>query len=232
MHDIASLPGNVRKYIMLTGAIGKPKVQNLRLEFDAEMRRKPGAPPMISKVVQYSFFGSYARIFFLKTTMFMIPARVLHAYIDCHATMLVRIASLFNMVNISGTELTATETVTVLNDLCAFAPSVLTDRRLTWRGIDDLHTVVTFRNGKYTVKAMLFFNEAGELVNFESDDRPDVTAKPGRQKVKWSTPLCAYREMGGLRLTSPGDAVYHYPEGKFAYGTFKLRNIEYNLINL
>jgi hypothetical protein len=229
MADIAHLPGNVQKYIMLTGAIGKPRVQNLRLEFDAEMLSKPGAKPMISDVVQYSFFGSFGRVFYLRTSMFMIPTQVLHAYLSCNASMIVRIASLFNMVHISGPELTATETVTVLNDLCVFAPSAMVDKRLTWREVDSLRTEVTFHNNQFTVKALLIFNEKGELVDFESDDRPNVTDKPGRQQVKWSTPLYDYKEMGGLYLTNGGEAVYHYPEGNFAYGTFKLRKIEYNL---
>lgn len=230
--DTGHLPRNVQKYISLCGAVGKPKVQNMRLEFEAEMWRKPGSEPMICGVVQYSFFGSYARIFFLKTNMFRIPARVLHAYIDGNATMQVRIASLFDMVHITGPELTRTETVTVLNDLCAFAPSAMTDKRLSWLEIDALHTAVTLRNGQFAVTALLHFNEKGELVNFESDDRPDVTAKPGRQQFKWSTPLRNYRETGAGLFASEGDAVYHYPEGNFVYGTFKLRKIEYNVITL
>jgi hypothetical protein len=153
----------------------------------------------------------------------------LHSYIDCNATTWVRIASLFNMVHITGPELTATETVTVLNDLCAFAPSALTDKRLSWKEIDALRTEVTLHNDLYRVKALLIFNEQGELIDFESDDRPDVTGKPGRQKFRWSTPLRNYKEIGVLKLNSEGDAIYHYPEGNFAYGTFRLRKIGYNV---
>jgi hypothetical protein len=193
------------------------------------MKRKPGAAPMISDIVQYSFFGTCTRIFFLKAKMFGIPARVLHSYIDCNATMWVRIASLFNMVHITGHELTAAETVTVLNDLCAFAPSALADKRLSWKEIDALRTEVTLHNDPYKVNALLHFNEQGELIDFESDDRPDVTAKPGRHKFRWSTPLRNYKEIGVLKLNSEGDAIYHYPEGKFVYGTFRLRKIEYNV---
>ena len=229
MTDIGHLPLNVQKYIIYTGAIGKPKVQNLRLEFDADMYRKPDTKPMVSDVVQYSFFTSYTRLFYLETNMFMIPTRVLHAYIDCKATMWVRIMSLFNMVNLSGKELSSTETVTVLNDLCCFAPSALIDKRLTWKEIDSLRTEVTFHNGPYIVKAVLYFNEIGELVDFDTYDRPNVTDPRKLKNLKWSTPIDNYKEFNGMRLTTGGKAVYHYPEGDFAYGTFKLRRIEYNL---
>ncbi|MCX6246735.1 MAG: hypothetical protein NTW10_03285 [Bacteroidetes bacterium] len=229
LSDIEHLPKNVQAYIIGTGAIGKPRVQNLWLEFDAKMFRKPGDRPMVCDVVQYSFFGTYTRIFFLKAKIFGIPARVLHSYINCNATMWVRIASLFNMVHITGPKLTATETVTVLNDLCAFAPSALVDKRLSWKEIDSQKTEVTLHNDPYKVKALLYFNKQGELINFESDDRPDVAGKPGRQDFKWSTPLRNYKETGILKLNSEGEAIYHYPEGNFSYGTFTLRTIEYNL---
>jgi hypothetical protein len=229
MRDIEHLPQNVQTYILGTGAVGKPKVQNLRLEFDAKMFRKPGDRPMVCIVVQYSFFGTYTRIFFLTTKMFGIPARVLHSYISCHATMWVRIASLFNMVHLTGPKLTATETVTVMNDLCAFAPSALIDKRLSWKEIDSLRTEVTLSNDPYNVKALLYFNELGELIDFESDDGPDVVGKPGRQNFKWSTPFRDYKETGGLRIITEGEAIYHRPEGNFSYGTFTLRKIEYNL---
>ena len=54
--------------------------------------------------------------------MFGLPVRALHLYRGEDATFQVRVASLVNMVNVAGDEISASETVTVLNDMCAFAP--------------------------------------------------------------------------------------------------------------
>lgn len=86
------------------------------------------------------------------------------------------------------------------------------------------------RRRAHTVRARLLFNDAGELVDFESDDRsrasPDgKTFTPER----WSTPLRPYKRFGTRYLSSGGDAVTHAPDGAFAYGEFELQSIEYNL---
>ncbi|MBK6967086.1 MAG: hypothetical protein IPH20_25080 [Bacteroidales bacterium] len=80
-------------------------------------------------------------------------------------------AEMFKVVDLSGEELTTAETVTLLNDMCIFAPGCLVDKRLVWSEIDSMSTKVTLTNGKYIVSAILYFNESGELINFMSDDR-------------------------------------------------------------
>ena len=84
---------------------------------------------------------------------------------------MVRVANLFNVVDVKGEDLTTAETVTLLNDMCIFVPGNLYDKRLTWKEIDSLSCAVTIENGKYKVSAILYFNEKGELINFVSDDR-------------------------------------------------------------
>ena len=89
--------------------------------------------------------------------------------------MAVRLAGLVNVVCIDGPDLTRTETrrtetVTILNDLCFYAPLRLIDPRLTWTEMDDTHARVTFAHGTNTVSAELVSNTVGELVNFVSDD--------------------------------------------------------------
>ncbi|MFZ4464966.1 MAG: DUF6544 family protein, partial [Bacteroidales bacterium] len=63
--ETAHLPACVQKYLDYTGAIGKSKPQNMCIEFDAEMYRKPGDQPMISYSVQYNFYGQYSRLFLM-----------------------------------------------------------------------------------------------------------------------------------------------------------------------
>ncbi len=45
-HDISHLPGAVRRYITITGAVGKPKVSNFRAEFEGGIRSKSSDPYM------------------------------------------------------------------------------------------------------------------------------------------------------------------------------------------
>ena len=227
--DIRHLPACVQKYLAYTGAVGKSKIQNLYIEFDADMFRKPGDIPMKSHSVQYNFYGSYSRLFLMKAVKTGIPFRALHVYRNEQATFQVKVAELFKVVDVSGEDLTKAETVTVLNDMCIFAPGSLADNRLIWDEQDSLSAKVTLTNGRYVVSAILRFNETGELVNFISDDRSALQDDGTMKQVRWETPVSDYREFLGRKIPTYGKTIWKYPEGDFTYGVFTLKSIRYNI---
>ncbi len=224
--SISHLPAPVQRYIRLTCSVGKPRIASLRLSFNAEMFQKPGMAGMPGPVEQYERFDPPKRLFFMKARMYGLPVIVLHDYAKTEASMRVRLASLFNVVDIKGEDLSRTETVTMLNDRCFFAPSWLADERLSWRAVDDLTTGVSFTNGPYTASATLYFNAEGELVNFVSDQRGALQDDGSLRILRWSTPMRNYRDFGGRRYATEGEAVWHYPEGDFVYGRMTLSGVK------
>jgi hypothetical protein len=227
--DIAHLPAPVKKYVIHTGAVGKSKPRNVRIAFEAEMFRKPGAKPMNASSEQYNFYEDYTRLFLMKASKLLIPFHAFHTYRNQEATFKVRVANLIDIVDVKGEDLTTAETVTLLNDMCIFVPGNLYDKRLSWKEIDSLSSQVTIENGKYKVSAILYFNEKGELINFISDDRYALQDDGTMKKARWSTPVKDYKEIDGRRIPTYGETIWNYPEGDFTYGTFRLKNIAYNV---
>lgn len=223
---IAHLPLPVRRYIALTGSIGRPIVTEITLRFEGTMYDAPGAPGMSGPVIQYERFDTPTRLFLMSARMKGAPVTVLHDFDRDAARMRVRLAGLLNVVDIGGPELTRTETVTILNDLAFFAPSRLADPRLRWTEIDERRAGVAFTLGSNTVSAELIFDEAGELVDFASEDRGMLEKDGSLTILRWTTPLGDYREFGGWRLASEGDAIWHRPEGAFTYGHLRLTSYE------
>jgi len=158
-----------------------------------------------------------------------IPFRAIHIYKNERASFQVKVAELFKVVDIRGEELTKAETVTLLNDMCIFATGSLTDSRLTWTELDEFSAKVALTNGKYSVSAILYFNEAGELINFISDDRFALQDDGSMKQERWSTPVSAYKEFEGRKIPTVGKTIWHYPEGDFTYGVFTLKSIKYNI---
>jgi len=224
--DIAHLLPPVRRYIALTGSIGRPVVTEVTLRFDATMYDAPEASGMTGPVAQYERFDLPRRLFLMTTRMKGLPVTVLHDFNTDGASMRVRLAGLVNVVDIGGPELTRAETVTILNDLCFFAPSRLIDPALTWTPVDDTRASVAFTLGPNTVSAELVFNQAGELVDFISDDRGALEKDGTLRILRWTTPMTSYRDFGGWHLASEGDAIWHRPEGPFPYGHFRLTQYE------
>lgn len=226
--DLLGLPDPVRRYIERSGAIGRPRPQNMRVVMAANMYRKPGQAPMRARSVQYNFFGRPTRLFLMDARMFGLPVRALHLYRQERATFTVRVASIVNMVDLRGEEISAAETVTVLNDMCLMAPGALLDDRLSWTPVNDRSAAVTFTNGPHEVSATLEFNDRDELVDFWSDDRPESSAG-GLVPMRWSTPVTEYRDLDGRHVLHSGSAVYHRPDGPFTYGEFVMRSISYDV---
>jgi hypothetical protein len=228
--DLAPLPPPVRRYVRRSGAVGKPQVDRVRVEWRAKMYRKPGEAPMDAPAVQVSFFaGPPVRLFFMTARMKGLPVQVFHDYRGEAASMRVRAALLFDVVDLAGEAFSRGETVTVLNDMCFFAPGTLVDPRLTWAPVDDRSARVTFKNGRHVVEATLRFDEADELVDFWSDDRPALVDGKLRP-YRWRTPLSGYRAVQGRWLAARGSVVYEYPEGPFTYGEFEVRSISFEAV--
>jgi len=222
--DIEHLPAPVQKYLRYTGVINKEKVNNVKIVFDVEMREK-GKDWFKATSVQYNFFDEPTRLFYMQAKMFGMTVPGYHRYVEAKATMDIHLVGLFPIVKQSGDIMNKTETVTLFNDMCLMVPATLIDKRIQWEPIDSLTTKAIFTNRGITISAILYFNEVGQLINFTSDDR---TAISDMKQYRFSTPVANYKNINGINVLTYGEAIWHYPDGEFIYGKFKLKSIEYN----
>lgn len=222
--DLKALPKLIQQYVRRSGAVGRPRVENFYLEFEGQMRRE-GEPWFRFSSRQYNFIPRPSRFFFMKARVKGISTDGYHAYHPPKAKMVVRLLSIFSVVKTEAPELLPTETVTFLNDLCLFAPGALIDDRIRWETIDESSVRAIFKYKQIQISAELFFNAEGDLVDFRSEDRYDI----GKMKaLPFSTPVGEYRELDGVRLPTYGEAVWHYSDGPFVYGKFRLKSVCYN----
>jgi hypothetical protein len=165
-------------------------------------------------------------------SMFMIPVQGYHRYIGPSATMRIKAAGLVRLVDVSGDEMNQGETVTLFNDMCVIAPATLIDRAIVWEQGDARTARARFTNAGQTIRAELSFNESGELSNFSSTDRYQ-TSRDGStvKRVRWSTPLGAYRSFGAVRLASGGEGRWHEPDREYVYIELTLDEVHYNVLS-
>lgn len=227
--DLAGLPSSVQTYLRRTGSVGRPRVHHVRTRWRAQMRRAPGAPWMEARAAQYNFFDPpRARVFLMNASRYGVPFVALHRYVGDAATMQVRVASLVDIVDARGPEMNQGETVTMFNDMCLLAPASLVDADVEWQEIDEHSVRGTFTNAGHTIAAVLSFDTHGDLVDFVSEDRFLSADGKSYQKYPWSTPVRDYRDFGGRRVPSRGEAVWKQPAGDFVYGRFELEEVEYD----
>ena len=227
--EIANLPEPVRKYIRYTGCIGKPKVNNFRVDFSGKIRdhKKPVWMELSSE--QYNFIKTPTRLFYLDAIMKYMPVAGFHCFKNGKAFIDIRLLSIFKVEYQEGDKMDISETVTFFNDMCCMAPASLIDKRIEWLAVEGNKVKASFTSNEITISAWLYFNEKGELVNFVSEDRYAIGENGTIVQHKWSTPLRDYKDIHGYKLASYAETIYTYPEGDFTYATFTLKNIGYNL---
>jgi len=227
--ELAPLPAQVQAYLRRAGVVGRPHVRHFHAVWSGRLRSRPNASWMRATVEQHSFYGppGPARLFFMEATQWGIPFVAFHRYLGNAATMRVRLAGLAELVNASGPLMTQSETVTLFNDMCVLAPATLVDAPIDWQSLDDRRVKATYTNAGHTISAVLSFDEGGDLVGFISQDRYQSDGKSDKL-FPWSTPLGGYRDFGGARLASEGEARWVEPGGEWTYAKFVLERISYN----
>lgn len=224
--DLTPLPPLMQTYLRRVGAVGRPRVRNLRVTFNAQMRSSPTSPWMPATATQYEFFASPARLFHMNASRAGLPLDILHRYMDGAATFQVRIAGLFSMVDKNGAGITNDETVTLMNDVLVLAPAAVLDLPFTFEAAGERSLRATFRNAGYTVSAVVTFDAAGDLIGFLSADR--AHDREGGA-ASWSTPISGYRQVDGIRIGALGDANWIEPSGEWTYGRFQITSLAYNV---
>lgn len=228
--DITHLPHLVQRYLHRAGTIGRPRVRDFRAVFRGRIRGGPSEAWMPFTGEQHNFAASPARFFLMDATRAGIPVQAFHVYADASATMRVRLAGALRVAEAHGPEMLRAETVTLLNDMCVIAPAMLVDAPIQWEELGPRSLRATYTNAGHTVRAVLQFSEAGDLVDFRSEDRGRASADGGSMiAVPWSTPLEGHRLVGVNRIGARGEGRWHDPGGTWTYIEFELTAIEHNV---
>jgi hypothetical protein len=227
--DLAPLPPALQTYLRRAKVVGRPHVHDLRAHWRGQMRNGADGAWMDVGVDQVELFDPPTRLFYMEASQHGLPFAALHVYRGSTATMRVRVASLFDVVDAKGPEMNRSETVTLFNDMCVLAPASLLDAKIEWQTLGERRVSGTFSNAGNRVSAVLVFDDAGDLVDFVSNDRDRSADGKTYENLPWSTPLRDYKDFGGTRIAAHGDAVWKEPAGDFVYARFELESLELNV---
>lgn len=229
--DLIGLPPSVQRYLRVTGTVGKPRVHTFEAVWHGRIRGGTSEPWMPFVAEQVNTTGaSSSRLFFLSGTMKRLPVSVFHRFVGEEATFRVRLLSAFTIVDAKGPEMNRSETVTLFNDACLLAPSTLLDPQVRWEPETEARRArAHYTRGVEIVTADLSFDEAGDLVDFVSDDRSAASAD-GRTftRMRWSTPVRDFRSFEGRRVPTHGEARWEAPDAAFAYLEIGLVSIAFD----
>lgn len=226
--ELRGLPLPVQRWLRRIGVVGRPRVHSFRATFRAWIRSGPEEAWMTGPAEQYAFFHPVGRYFFMRAARWGVPAQVYHRYAAGTASMEARVAGLLPILDVRGSEMRRSETVTVLNDIFLFSPGAIPWLPLEWGESADGRVQVTFVNAGERVSAILDFDEQGDLVGFLSEDRSRFDGGD-HHPVPWSTPVRSFGEFRGVRLPSEAEAWWMESGGRWSYARLAVVNVRYNV---
>jgi hypothetical protein len=226
--DLAPLPEPVQRYLHYAQVVGKPRVRCAKARQTGRMRMSPTQNWMPVEAVQYSTLaGPLSRTWYARIKAGPLPLFTgADRYDNGAGSMQIRLLSLFPVVDAHGLEMDVSALIIFVNDMLMWPSAFLSDF-LRWEPIDAtaarLHA--SLHNREFT--AELYFNAAGQLIDFVTDDRFRSVGNT-YERTRWSTPLRAYREVNGVCIPTEGDAIWHLPEGEFAYIQVSIGEVGYD----
>ncbi|MFW5777371.1 MAG: DUF6544 family protein [Spirochaetota bacterium] len=226
--DIADLPPIVQRYLRYSRVIGKPRVDSFAFSMEGKIRQSADAEWMDLVSRQYNLLSDPARIYYIRGKW---PMTGLDSYMYGEGRMQIKLLNLITIADVSGPEMDVSGLATFLNDLI-FCPLGYFSVPVQWRQVGDTQAELSLTNREITVTALLTFDEAGRIVNWETEDR--YAEVDGEQlRDRWSTPMDAYDELNGLRIPVSGRGIHDYDDEPYVYVELdRMRNLEWNVRGL
>lgn len=226
--DIQHLPRPVQKYLRFTKSLGKPIIDEFKIAFEGEMKQKLEGEWMPIWAEQCTFWNIPERAFYIQSNMWGIPFDGFHLFKGPSATMQIKVAALFQVVDAHGPQMDQSETVTMFNDMCLMSPSRWLREDIVWNELDSLTVEAQFKHQGRTITAWLYFDAQGRLSNFKSNDRFLSEDGISYESYPWSTPVLEYKDYEGYYLPAYAEAIWQTPRGLFCYARFRTKELEFN----
>jgi hypothetical protein len=224
--DLEDLPAPVARWMRRVGVVGRPRPATVGVTFDIRIRGAADEAWMEGRGEQFTRVDPPVRLFFMTARKAGLPVHVLHRYAEGEATMEGRLLGLVPLFRHAGETMTRSETVTLLNDMFFLAPAALLDAGVRWEPIDDRRAGVTWSHAGHTVGAEVVFDQAGDLVDFVSDDRWQMDRDPP-VRARWRTPFSAYAVFDGVRLPVAGSATWGEGDAAWPYVELAVNRVTY-----
>lgn len=222
---LRNLPLPVQRYMAYSGVLGKRIPGSVHLKQIGRIRQGEKSPWMkIEAAEHYSTAppGFVWKVFMPNRRLPLALGR--DAYLGGRGSMLIKMLSLFSMVNAAGSEIDQGSMMRYLNEMTWF-PAAFLGANVSWKAIDESSAEVTLTDRGKSVSATMVFDPNGKPLNFVAK-RYRMVGK-GYDLETWSTPFTGYGEFEGLKLPVRGQGVWNLKEGDLVYVELEITELEY-----
>jgi len=228
--DMARLPEPVQRFFRRGGYVGRERMTNAQVVWaHSEIRMAPDRDWMRLETHQFNSVPEPFRIAYMKARIAgIIPFEGRDLYRDGRGHMLGKILNLFKVVDAQDPEIAQSALVTVFAE-AFLVPSYALQSYITWEEWGEGWARARIRHKGLEAVGTFFFNEADEMVRFETGDRYYSRPEGGYEKVRFSAFVDGYQDQEGLRIPRGVRAVWHLEGEDYEYWRGSIQEVRFDV---
>lgn len=224
--DLAELPPPVRKWLMNSGAVGKPVTQTVYLEQDLEMQMKQGDEKW-NKARADQYFTTDPPAFNWSVKMEMnpiIPVTGRDKFEDGKGEMLIKLFSVFPVANAKDSPNIDEATLQRYLAEIVWFPSAATSTYITWERIDEFSARATMDYKGSQGSGVFLFDEEGNFQKFTAMRFKDASDE---EKLEWVVEANKIQELNGIKVPVQCEAKWKMDGEYWTWLKLKITGIDY-----
>jgi len=225
--DIRSLPKPIKRWIQSIGILGKEEIKIACIKQKAKMKMKPDQTKWYqADAIQYIITERPS--FIWKVGLKIMPLlRIVgrDKYINGKGEMLIKLNSLFNVVNEKGDKIDEGTLQRYLGEL-VWTPSLAINPLIEWEEIDDFSAKAKLNYQGVKGEGTFFFNQRGDFVKFST--MRYMENKPDSKRFPWIISVDEYTLFDGIKIPSKMKATWKLDKVDWTWLELKILDVKYN----
>lgn len=229
--DIVSLPAPVQRYFRYCGYIGKKKMSNAKIVFE-DVDFISNGKQLKLRSEQYNFVSEPARIAYLSSkVMGIIPFEGRDKYQNGKGSMIGKLMKIITLFDVTGPKMDQSALVTFLAE-ALIVPNVALQDYIKWEEIDSNKAKAIMNYGGIKVEGIFTFNDKGEFIKFETNDRYMDKGNGVIEKERWTAKVENYIEKNGIRIPGRMKGIWNLSKNDLVYFDGNITEINFDNSNV
>jgi len=225
--DLTNLPESVKKWLRNSGALGKPLISYGKVTQIVEMQMKPDQDNWLTATaIQYTTIENPAFIWSVDVKMnSFVNFQGRDKYDDDKGEMLIKLNSIFNIVNERGEKLDEGTLQRYLGEMVWF-PSLALSPYITWEQIDEHAAKATMTYKGTSGSGTFYFNSNGDVTKFSA-----LRYKGNETDAKrydWEMNILGFQTFEGIKAPAKMTSTWKLDDKDWTWLKMEVTDIKYN----
>lgn len=225
--DYTNLPDPTKKWLKHCGMLGKPFISFGKVTQIAEMQMKPEQDKwMTATATQYTTIDNPAFIWAVDVKMnSFLSFQGRDKYDEGRGEMLIKLNSLFNVVNERGEKLDEGTLQRYLGEMVWF-PSLALSPYITWEQIDENTAKATMAYKETSGSGTFYYNSSGDITKFSAlrYKGNETDAK----RYNWEMNILDYKTFEGIKVPARMTSTWKLDDRDWTWLKMEVTDIKYN----